>query len=190
MEDAIVLYPSPGRGHLVTMVELGKLILSNYPCFSIFIIIPTAPFETAVTEDYIAVFSTATPSITFHNLPPVALPQNAFSSPKDFPALMYQLATLNNPSLHQTLLQLSKHSKLKAFIIDFFCNASYQVSSSLNIPTYYYFTSGTNGLAVFVYFPTIHKSTAKSLKEMDDMKLHVPGSPSFPAKDMPDVKIC
>lgn len=149
MEDAIVLYPSPGRGHLITVVELGKVILSNYPCFSIFIIIPPAPFETVSTEDYTAAFSAH-----------VALPPNAFSSPKDFPALTYQLTELNNTNLHHTLLELSKLSKLKAFIIDFLCNASFQVSSHLNIPTYYYFTCGINGLAVFVYFPTIHKIKA------------------------------
>ncbi|RVW18132.1 hypothetical protein CK203_111882 [Vitis vinifera] len=30
MEDAIVLYPAPGIGHVVSMIELGKLILRRY----------------------------------------------------------------------------------------------------------------------------------------------------------------
>ncbi|XP_044468533.1 UDP-glycosyltransferase 88B1-like [Mangifera indica] len=186
MEGAIVLYPCPGSGHLVSMVELGKLILSNHPSFSISVIIPTAPFEAAATQDYIAAISATIPSITFYYLPPVALPQNAFFSAKDFPALVYQLCQLNNPNLHETLLAISNRSKIKAFVVDIFCNYSSQVSSNLNIPTYFYFTSGANCLSNFIYFPTIHRSSTKSLKDLEDMKINVPGSPSIRAKDMPE----
>ncbi|XP_044467277.1 UDP-glycosyltransferase 88B1-like [Mangifera indica] len=186
MEGAIVLYPCPGSGHLVSMVELGKLILSNHSSFSISVIIPTAPFEAAATQDYIAAVSATIPSITFYHLPPVALPQNAFNSAKDFPTLVYQLCQLNNPNLQETLLAISSRSKINAFVIDFFCNASFQVSSSLNIATYYYFTSGANNLSYLIYFPKIHRSLTKSLKDLDDMNINIPGSPSIQAKDMPD----
>ncbi|XP_044505164.1 UDP-glycosyltransferase 88B1-like [Mangifera indica] len=183
-DGEIVLYPCQGSGHLVSMVEFGKLFLSNHPSFSISIIIPTAPFETTATHDYIATVSTAIPSITFYRLPPVVPPQNALFSAKDFPALAYQLGQLNNPNLHETLLAISKRSNIKAFVIDFFCNASFQVSSSLNIPTYYFFVSGANNFSHFIYFPKIHRKLTQSLKDLDDMKLDVPGSPSIRAKDM------
>jgi hypothetical protein len=55
MEDAIVLYPSPGMGHLISMVELGKLILKHHPSFSITILILTPPYTTGSTAQYIAV---------------------------------------------------------------------------------------------------------------------------------------
>ncbi|KAK3220074.1 hypothetical protein Dsin_014044 [Dipteronia sinensis] len=188
MADTIVLYPSPGRGHLVSMVEFGQLILKHHPA-SIAIIIPTAPFESAsssTVEDYIA--SASSSLISFHHLPAVdPLPPNfsSSSSPAEIPALTYELAELNNPNLHKTLLKLSVSSKLKGFVIDFFCNASFKVSSTFNIPTYYYFTSGASGLAAFLYFKTIHENTTESLKDFDDMPLDFPGIPSIPAKDMP-----
>ncbi|KAK9181889.1 hypothetical protein WN944_025030 [Citrus x changshan-huyou] len=73
MKDTIVLYTSPGRGHLNSMVELGKLILTYHPCFSIDIIIPTAPFVTnSRTDDCIASVFAAATSVTFHQLPPVS----------------------------------------------------------------------------------------------------------------------
>ncbi|XP_044467970.1 anthocyanidin 5,3-O-glucosyltransferase-like [Mangifera indica] len=186
MEGAIVLYPCPGSGHLVSMVELGKLILSNHSSFSISVIIPTAPFEAAATHDYIAAVSAAIPSITFYHLPPVSLPQNAYYTAKEFPAVLYQLCQLNNPNLHETLLAISSRSKIKAFVIDLFCNESLQVSSNLNIPTYYYFTSGANCLSYIIYFPKIHRGLTKNLKDLEDMKINVPGSPSVRAKDMPE----
>ncbi|KAL5811327.1 hypothetical protein ACOSQ3_028062 [Xanthoceras sorbifolium] len=93
--------------------------------------------------------STVTSSvITFHHLSAVPLPCT-LSLPVEIPALTYELADLNNLNLHNTLLQLSN---VKAFVIDFFCNASFEVSSSLDSPTYYYFTSGASGLAAFLYF--------------------------------------
>ncbi|KAK2654009.1 hypothetical protein Ddye_013865 [Dipteronia dyeriana] len=190
MADTIVLYPSPGRGHLVSMVEFGQLILKHHPA-SIAIIIPTLPFDSAsssIAEDYIASVSASSSMISFHHLPAVdpLPPTFSFSSsPAEIPALTYELAELNNPNLHKTLMKLSKSSKLKAFVIDFFCNASFKVSSTFHIPTYYYFTSGASGLAAFLYFKTFHENTTKSLKDFDNMLLDFPGIPSIPAKDMP-----
>ncbi|KAK9178897.1 hypothetical protein WN943_028091 [Citrus x changshan-huyou] len=72
------------------MVELGKLILTYHPCFSIDIIIPTAPFVTSAgTDDYIASVSATVPSVTFHQLPPpVSGLPDTLRSPADFPALV------------------------------------------------------------------------------------------------------
>ncbi|OMO69032.1 UDP-glycosyltransferase 88A1-like protein [Corchorus capsularis] len=49
------------------MVELGKLILSHHPSFTIIIFITTPPFNACSTTSYIAVVSATTPSISFHN---------------------------------------------------------------------------------------------------------------------------
>ncbi|KAI9160965.1 hypothetical protein LWI28_013234 [Acer negundo] len=195
MADTIVLYPSPGRGHLVSMVEFGQLILKHHPpssSFSIAIIIPTAPFESTSsstdTKDYIASVCASSSMISFHHLPAVdPLPPtfSSSSSPAEIPALTYELAELNNPNLHKTLMKLSESSKLNAFVIDFFCNASFKVSSTFNIPTYYYFTSGASSLAAFLYFKTFHENTTKSLKDFDNKLLDFPGIPSIPVKDMP-----
>ncbi|KAJ7974121.1 Glycosyltransferase [Quillaja saponaria] len=51
------------------------------------------------------------------------------------------------------------------------------VTSQLSIPVYYFFTS-------FLYFPTIHNTTTKSLKELNTT-LNIPGVPPMPSSDMP-----
>ncbi|PON58229.1 UDP-glucuronosyl/UDP-glucosyltransferase [Parasponia andersonii] len=50
MKDAIVLYPSPGMGHLISMVELAKLILTHHPTFSITLIIHTLPSNSSLNS--------------------------------------------------------------------------------------------------------------------------------------------
>ncbi|KAM7266793.1 hypothetical protein ACFE04_008959 [Oxalis oulophora] len=55
----------------------------------------------------------------------------------------------------------------------------------LNIPTYYFFTSGACGLAVFLYLTTIHKKTTSSLKDLVDFHIDFPGLPPVPSSAMP-----
>ncbi|KAL4595004.1 hypothetical protein ACB092_12G060000, partial [Castanea dentata] len=183
--DVIVLYPSPGRGHLISMVEFGKLILKHQPSFSITILIlsepntntnSTAPnYVASSITQYIATVNYTTPSITFQHLPPISeIPCSTASRVE----LSFLIPCLNNPNLHQT-------SKLRAFIIDFFCDAAFEVATNLDIPTYYFFTSGANGLALFLYMSTSHKNVDKSFKDLSNMLFDIPGIPPIPASDMP-----
>ncbi|XP_075648891.1 anthocyanidin 5,3-O-glucosyltransferase-like [Castanea sativa] len=193
MEDVIVLYPSPGRGHLISMVELGKFILKHHPSFSITILIlsepntntnSTAPqYVASSTTQYIATVNSTTPSITFHRLPPISEVPPSTSS---FVELNYLIPHLNNQNLHQTLKTISQTSKLKAFIIDFFCDAAFEVATTLDIPTYYFFTSSPSGLATFLYRPTLHIKLDKSLKDLGSTLLDIPGLPPIQASDLPD----
>ncbi|RVW94546.1 UDP-glycosyltransferase 88B1 [Vitis vinifera] len=77
----VVLYPSPGMGHLISMVELGKLIVEHYPSLCITILTITAPFDTGATGPYISAVSappppstsTTSPSLLSLKSPPLIL---------------------------------------------------------------------------------------------------------------------
>ncbi|XP_058103040.1 UDP-glycosyltransferase 88B1-like [Magnolia sinica] len=183
--DTIVLYPSPGMGHLISMVELGKRIHSITPAFStISILIPEAPFNTGSTAPYIHCVTTSHPSITFHHLPsPISL--STFSSPSPHhETLIFHLVQLNNPNVIQTLKSISLSFSIRALVYDMFCATVIDVTTQLNIPTYCFFTSGAAVLAVFLHFPTLHRLHSISFKDLQS-PLHVPGVPPFPASAMP-----
>ncbi|KAF9667446.1 hypothetical protein SADUNF_Sadunf15G0023900 [Salix dunnii] len=190
MKDTIVLYPSPGRGHLFCMVELGKQILKHHPSISITIIISTLPTESFPVDDpYFSTLATTNPSITLIHLAKVSLPPITSFSPLDFVASLFDLPELNNTNLHQTLLNLSKSFNIKALIIDFFCSAAYEfVSSRHNIPIYFFFTSNASGLSVFLHLPVLDKIITKSLKDLDII-IDCHGISKIPSKAMPPV-IC
>ncbi|XP_042500490.1 anthocyanidin 5,3-O-glucosyltransferase-like [Macadamia integrifolia] len=183
MKDSIVLYPSPGIGHLVSMVELGRLILKHYPSFSITILITPPPSNTGSTGPYITRISTATPSISFHHLPAVLISPDSITSPHH-EALIIEVARRNNPNVHQALLTISQTSTIRAFIIDMFCTAAHDVAAFFNIPIYYFYTSGATTLCVNLYFPTIHKNTTKSFKDLGSTIFDIPGTPPIPVQDM------
>ncbi|KAI6696405.1 hypothetical protein NL676_016524 [Syzygium grande] len=183
MDGSIVLYPSPGRGHLASMVELAKNILGHRPSFSVAVLLLSTP---PPDTHFVAAISASHPSITFHHLPAVSLPNSDHlsSSPANFIFSIFEIVRLQNPTLHQTLVSLSRSSDIKAFIIDFFCNAAFGVSTSLNIPTYYYYTSGASGLASFLYIPALHKKYPESFKDLD-VPIQIPGFPPVSPRDMP-----
>ncbi|KAL3755670.1 hypothetical protein ACJRO7_002681 [Eucalyptus globulus] len=183
MDGSILLYPSPGRGHLASMVELGKHILDRHPSFSVTVLLlSTPPPDTHLIDPV----SATHPSMTFHHLPAISLPNSDHlsSSPANFILSTFEIVRLHNPTLHENLVSLSKSSAVKAFVIDFFCNAAFGVSASLNIPTYYYFTSGASGLASFLYIPALHVKYPESFKDLN-VPIQIPGFPPVSPRDMP-----
>ncbi|KAJ9158863.1 hypothetical protein P3X46_024407 [Hevea brasiliensis] len=183
MDDAVVLFPSPPIGHLISMVELGKLILTFQPSLSIHILIISAPYSAGSTASYIADVATTIPSICFHHLPTITLPSTTTTSSRHHETLTFEVLRLSNPNVHQALLSISKTHKIKAFIVDFFCYASLSVAFQLNIPGYFFLTSGAGFLAIFMHLLTLHQNTTKSFKDLNAF-LHVPGVPPIFSSDM------
>ncbi|KAL9276657.1 hypothetical protein ACSQ67_025794 [Phaseolus vulgaris] len=164
MKDTIVLYPNIGRGHLVSMVELGKLILSHHPSLSITILILTPSPNATVTlacnsnAQYIAAVSATIPAITFHSVPLAHLPLDTpslplTSSPSNSPAT----APKTNP---KTLTE----------------------NLNTDIPTFFYFTSAAFSLVVLFHFGT---TLPKQVQEQT-FQLNFPGLPALSIDDLPN----
>ncbi|KAI9112911.1 hypothetical protein K1719_016025 [Acacia pycnantha] len=187
MKEAIVLYPTAARGHLVSMVELAKFILSHYhhqPLLTIHILTISPPYDAVSISNYIAsVSSSIHPSIVFHSLPPVSLPSSLLSSSPNHESLMFEVLRLNNPSLHNALVSISVTYSVRAFIADNFCFEALSLSSKLHIPAYVFFTSPAACLAAFLYFPTLHRTTDKSFKDLNTI-LNIPGIPPLHSRDI------
>ncbi|CAN6892853.1 unnamed protein product [Brassica oleracea var. botrytis] len=183
-QEAIVLYPSPPIGHLVSMVELGKLILSQNPSLSIHIILVPPPYQPESTTTYISSVSSSFPSITFHRLPTVTPYSSATTQSHE--ALILEIICFSNPNVHRTLFSISQTFNLRAMIIDFFCTAVLDVvAGDFAFPVYYFFTSGAACLAAFFHLPTLDETTAgKNLKDIHTL-LNIPGVPPIKGSDMP-----
>ncbi|KAI3757681.1 hypothetical protein L6452_05224 [Arctium lappa] len=176
----IVLYPSPGMGHLISMVELGKLILKHRPHFSIIVLTLIPSFNTGTTASYVHHISTTIPAITFHHLPNISLDPELYPSME---AIIFDLIRRSTTNVNDALQSISTTSHTTIFIIDLFCTPAMTVADNLNIPVYYFFTSGACCLAQFLYFPTLHRTTTGSFKDMNTL-IHSPGLPPIPSSEM------
>ncbi|OWM79599.1 hypothetical protein CDL15_Pgr023011 [Punica granatum] len=191
-KEAVVLYPSPLIGHVISMVELGRLILSHRPSAAIHVLVSTAPSPaaTAATADYISsVSASAGSSISFHHLPATTLPPTFSTMKSNLPtvALALELLRLDAPNVHSALESLSKHHLVLALVIDFFCASAVPVAKELGIPCHCFFTSGAGGLTHFLYLPYLHKNITKSFKDLDpDFIIDIPGTPLLVPSDLPN----
>ncbi|KAI3933555.1 hypothetical protein MKX01_032660 [Papaver californicum] len=185
MKKTLVLYPSPLIGHLISMVELGKLILNHYPSFTITILITNMNLKTtSQTTPYISHISKTTPSIVFHHLPTQQLEKSQ---------TIFEYLRQNNPLVHESLdFILSQNYKICSFIFDMFCSASLEVTTKLQIPSYFFYTSGVNAFTVLLHLPTLN-NTWKSVVDHDDESslslpntyLNIPGLPPVLPTDLP-----
>ncbi|KDP35101.1 hypothetical protein JCGZ_10943 [Jatropha curcas] len=174
MKHTIVLYPYPGIGHIFSMVELGKLILHHYNNhFSIAILLITSDlWDNPTLISYIKDISKTHSSISFRRFPPSSVDTTA---PRSRLAMNFECVLINRPYVLDSLQEISKETKICAFIIDLFCASALSIGKDLKIPTYYYFTSGAGCLAAYLYFPRIHEEHTQSFKDLVDTVLQIPG---------------
>ncbi|KAG8055751.1 hypothetical protein GUJ93_ZPchr0001g29587 [Zizania palustris] len=169
----VVLYPSPGMGHLVSMIELGKVFTVRG--LEVAVVVVDPPFNTGATEPFLAAVSAANPAIMFHRLPKVEVPPVA--SPHHEVMLTFEVTRLSNPNLRDFLAAASP----AVLVLDIFSNAALDVATELGVPVYFFSTSGAGIVAFYLYLPVLHGQTTMSFREMGEELVHVPGIPPFPA---------
>ncbi|KAK7380385.1 hypothetical protein VNO78_32895 [Psophocarpus tetragonolobus] len=194
MKDTIVLYPNIGRGHLVSMVELGKVIVTHHPSLSITILIltpPTTPSSTTFACDsnaeYIATVTATTPAITFHRVPLAPLPLDTPSLPPHLTSL--ELSRHSTQNVAVALQTLAKVTNLKAIVMDFLnFNDPHFLTNNLNqtVPFYFYYTSGASVLCVFLTLPTVQESLTRIRTKDQTLLIQIPGLPALSIDDFPN----
>ncbi|XP_057453829.1 UDP-glycosyltransferase 88F5-like [Lotus japonicus] len=181
---SIVLYPALGIGHIVSMVELAKHILNrhHHHHHSITILLTTGLLDHPSIDAYIHRISTSHPSISFLRFPPTPIPTARTQSTA---AAAFQFVKNNAANVKSALTNISKTSSIKAMIMDLFCNSATEPASSMGIPVYYFLPSGAAVLALYSYFPQLHRQTTASFKDMPGVELRVPGNSPLMAPQMP-----
>ncbi|KAD6796465.1 hypothetical protein E3N88_07361 [Mikania micrantha] len=175
----IVLYPAPAMGHLISMVELGKLILKHHPSCTIIVLTLTNSFNTGSTAAYVRRISATVPAITFHHLPDIPLDLETYPSSE---AIIFDLIERSVHNVDSALRSISP----TALIIDLFCTSAMVAARNLNIDVYYFITSGACCLVEILYFPTLDRDYPGSFKDMNRL-VYSPGMPPVPSSDMPTV---
>ncbi|KAI7746466.1 hypothetical protein M8C21_010460 [Ambrosia artemisiifolia] len=177
----IVLYPAPAMGHLISMVELGKFILKHHPNYSITVLTLTNSFNTGSTVSYVRHISATVPAISFHHLPDIALDLEAYPTSE---AIIFDLIGRSVHNVDAALRSISP----TALIIDLFCTSAMMAAASVNIPVYYFITSGACCLVEILYFPVLDRDYLGSFRDMNRL-VYSPGMPPIPSSDMPAVPI-
>ncbi|KOM45112.1 hypothetical protein LR48_Vigan06g041800 [Vigna angularis] len=142
-----ILLTSPGMGHIIPMVELGKRLLTHHS-FHVTIFVVTT--DSATTTSQILQQTSNLSSLNIVHVPPIdsnKLPPNA---PLEVRINFTMLESL--PFLRSSLTSINNFPPPSALIVDLFGLQALPMARDLGMLTYVYFATSAWFSAVTVYF--------------------------------------
>ncbi|KAL2237193.1 anthocyanidin 3-O-glucosyltransferase 2-like [Sesamum indicum] len=182
----LVFVPSPGLSHLVSTVEMAKLLLDRDGRLSITVLIMKHPTDSAV-DSYTKNISSDS-RLRFINLPTL----DDTSLFKMLDLINYQFTHIRDIVSNLIKQPSLPGSQLAGLVLDMFCTKLIEVADEFNLPAYAFYTSSASTLALVCHLvPLIfeqHEDLAKY--KFSDVELSVPCfSNPVPAEVLPAVSV-
>ncbi|KAJ7971226.1 Glycosyltransferase [Quillaja saponaria] len=192
----LVFIPSPGIGHLVSTIEIAKLLVERDDRLSITVLVIKLPNDsktTAYTEAVVA-SSSITKRIKFINLPDV---HNTVAEVSNIALFFHLVIEAQKQQVQEAVQKLILHNnsdpdspRLAGFVIDMFCTTMIDIANEFDVPTYMFYTSSAGYLGMSFHLQTLYEE-----HNIDTTELNVPNTefklPYFvnpvPAKVLPSV---
>ncbi|XP_057529094.1 anthocyanidin 3-O-glucosyltransferase 2-like [Amaranthus tricolor] len=151
----LVFIPTPGMGHLLSTVNMAKLILQRDHRFSIFILVINFPMSFSTLSAFIQSQKRENQYPTrliFHTLPPLSNSPDPSS-----PAFFQTYLDLQKPLIKHAIEERirSGSPKLSGLILDMFCLDMSYIADEFQVPWYVFYTSGANLMNVLLHFQSM-----------------------------------
>ncbi|XP_074293927.1 anthocyanidin 3-O-glucosyltransferase 2-like [Silene latifolia] len=142
----LVFFPAPGVGHLISTVQLAKLILETNQSISISILLFTLPVHSSKLTAFVESESRNNPYST--RLVFISFPTLTNMPDPSSPDLFRTVIDLYKPLVKEMFDNRVKagSSKPAGFVLDMFCTTYVDVADELGVPSYLYCTSGASTL--------------------------------------------
>ncbi|OWM81556.1 anthocyanidin 3-O-glucosyltransferase 2-like [Punica granatum] len=190
----LIWIPSSGVGHLVSAVEIAKLLVERDDRLSITLLVlnpPRAsksnPFAELLASVSSSTASAAKSQIRFQELPYEDDPSGLGAKSN------MSLAERHKPQVRAAVAELTRaldSPPLAGFIIDMFCTPMIDVANEFGVPSYMFFTCSAAFLGFMFHVLALQDDEGKDLSEFkdSDAKLDIPTLVNpLPAKVFPTV---
>ncbi|KAI3756722.1 hypothetical protein L1987_56544 [Smallanthus sonchifolius] len=177
----LVFIPAPGVGHIMSTVEIAKLLVNRDQRLSITVLViqpPSSSSGPAITS-YIE-------SLTKNNINRISfiqLPQDEAPPMRDVKSFMTSVNDYIKS--HQTyvrnavadLMSQPGSGRLAGFVVDMFCTCMIDVANEFNVPTDVFFTSNAAFLGFKLFVQTLSDDRNQDVVELtnSDTEVSVPG---------------
>lgn len=177
----VVFMPLPAIGHLISAVELAKLLLNDHGTrFSVTILLMQQlnPAWASVITAYIESVVSLGLDITFQELAHVVAPLPRTKGE----SFVTDLVDAHKPLVRDTISQYLSTSAapLAAILLDLFCTGMIDVAGEFNIPSYVYFPSTAAMLSLMLYLPYHYLEDGEG-------DIDLPGFSSLPVSVVPSI---
>ncbi|XVF71124.1 hypothetical protein PTKIN_Ptkin12aG0010500 [Pterospermum kingtungense] len=178
----LVFVPWPGMGHLVSAVELAKLLVNLNSHISITLIIIKSPYDPKVDPyvDSLTANTTTTSRIKF-----IVLPKPETANDASAADLMSKVIETRRPLVREAvtnIVQLSSSvpdsPRLAGFVLDMFFTPLIDLADEFGVPNYVFYTSSAAFLGFLFYVQALHDEQNVNISEFKDSDTEFP-IPSF-----------
>ncbi|KAK9059033.1 hypothetical protein SSX86_021652 [Deinandra increscens subsp. villosa] len=178
----LVFVPFPWLGHIMSTVEIAKVLVNREQRLSVTILViqPPGPSSGSVITAYIESLpkNTTTNRISFVPLPqdeppPMGDKKRSFTSFDDF--MKSHRKYVRNAVTD--LLSRPGSGRLVGFVVDMFCTCMIDVANEFNVPTEVFFTSTAAFLGFKLFVQTLNDDHNQDVFELSnsDTEISVPG---------------
>ncbi|KAL3635676.1 hypothetical protein CASFOL_020223 [Castilleja foliolosa] len=175
----IAIFPTPGMGHLIPLIELARKLLELHTNLIITFIIPHDGLPTKPQKSLLQSF----PTMNSVFLPPPI--------DKDLPDSLIETRIMFSvirsiPSLIEALHDLNRSTRLSAFIADLFGSHTFEAVKGLGIPFYIFYSCSAMVLSFSLYLSELDESCDCEYRDLPE-KVKVPGCLPVLGSDLPDM---
>ncbi|KAK3227298.1 hypothetical protein Dsin_007160 [Dipteronia sinensis] len=156
----LVFIPSPGVGHLVSTVEIAKLLVDRDQRLSITVFIIKLP--NSDNSKMTPTYTRSLDRIKFINLP---------NQSSDAKTVLTSLIESQKPHVKEVVthsMSLPDSPKLAGFVLDMFCTSMIDVANDFGVPSYIYFTSGASFLGLLFHAQFLNDELQKPISDFKD----------------------
>ncbi|TYJ27735.1 hypothetical protein E1A91_A07G209100v1 [Gossypium mustelinum] len=165
----LVFIPFPAKGHLVSAVEVAKILVDlNSNLYISFLIIkqPVGAERTAYADSLTA--ATTTTRIKFIHLPQP-------DSDIDAANFIRSVVQTQEPLVREAVTKIVEHSnsvpgspRLAGFVLDLFCTSFRDLANDFGVPSYLFCTSGAGFLGFLFFIQALHDEQNFEFVELTD----------------------
>ncbi|KAK1364721.1 hypothetical protein POM88_040282 [Heracleum sosnowskyi] len=151
MRGELIFIPAPGVGHLVSIIEFAKLLVSRDEDISVSILLKDLPCDSDLAAFTRNLKKDAPQGVVFVEIP--ALDEITMTEIMSMPWFSFLFSFIDKQKTQvrnvvTTIIEQSKTSKLCGFVIDLFCTSMIDVANEFGVPTYTFFTASAAYLSL------------------------------------------
>ncbi|KAF8041602.1 LOW QUALITY PROTEIN: hypothetical protein BT93_A0256 [Corymbia citriodora subsp. variegata] len=153
----LVFVPMPAKGHLVSMIEMAKLLVDRDPAT----MLPMDSYTNSLAT------SVATTRIRFINLPLENVDAKSFSH-----KIFAHFIEINKPHVKQAIAELAdlpgSTRTLAGFVLDMLCTTMIDLADEFGVPSYVFFASSAAFLGLMLHLQSLQDEHRVDIIEFKD----------------------
>nr|XP_043630738.1 anthocyanidin 3-O-glucosyltransferase 2-like [Erigeron canadensis] len=176
----LVFIPTPGVGHMMSAIEIAKLLVNRDQRLSITVLIikpPSSSSGSPITTYINSLAKNTSSRISFIELPQDETPPtNDSKNPLTFYNEFIRSHCKYVKNVVTDLINQPGCGKIAGFVVDMFCTCMMDVANEFHVPTYVFFTSNAAFLGFKLYTQTLCDEQNQDIIELahSDTTISVP----------------